>query len=596
MHALLRAAENNDLLKFGMTALINYQFHLIARVDDVAKLLVSHIRVHNHFPHLLKTRLNWSKNVNEERDAPWQIVIGSMDPVYCVVLGLAWWLEMNLMKNPSAMLSPYVFSFSSDIEMPSGSLKSKNIAQKIFRSQMFKREEFTSLEEGGLGSHSIRKYAASHARGCMMRNDDIDTRGRWKCTKRVSNVYVDVLLPYVDAKVAEKLCIGGPCYYLFPEEVRVGGDGVVDVNEGNLAVMRAFILSKVVPNIRQRFSESVSLIFGKAILWSVYCHDDIIANYLPQDQKERIKLALLEITPAASGEDALWNPIVKAPVVITGDEGKVFIDIIPDIPVDGGGDDGNAVVGGMVQNPAGGVVLGDRGLRQGSMESHLLALHSTMVQIRRDLHELRTNQMGDRVSNMQHFNILNGNIRRYAHQPFRRLVRGQQTEPAGWGQQPRGQQPRGQQPRGQQPGGQPAGGGGGADGTAATDRRVGDMMRLVRQQEEETDEVSPVSVSASLTPTLRNLHDVWDEYINGIGGRKAARLFTYRERGRVKHKYSRRKVIWDLISGLVREGYTSQVAIDKIYAAYGEGTSVTEIIDRIRKDKKNNTLNPNLRI
>ena len=122
------------------------------------------------------------------------------------------------------------------------------------------------------------------------------------------------------------------------------------------------------------------------------------------------------------------------------------------------------------------------------------------------------------------------------------------------------------------------------------------MMRLVRQQEEETDEVSPISVSASLTPTLRNLHDVWDEYINGIGGRKAARLFTYRERGRVKHKYSRRKVIWDLISGLVREGYTSQVAIDKIYAAYGEGTSVTEIIDRIRKDKKNNTLNPNLRI
>jgi hypothetical protein len=29
----------------------------------------------------------------------------------------------------------------------------------------------------------------------------------------------DTELPYPDAKVAEKLCVGGPCFYLFPEEL-----------------------------------------------------------------------------------------------------------------------------------------------------------------------------------------------------------------------------------------------------------------------------------------------------------------------------------------------------------------------------------------
>jgi hypothetical protein len=40
-----------------------------------------------------------------------------------------------------------------------------------------------------------------------------------------------------------------------------------------------------------------------------------------------------------------------------------------------------------------------------------------------------------------------------------------------------------------------------------------------------------------LSPNLRSLHDLWEEYQNGLGGRKPARLLTYNERGRVKHKF-----------------------------------------------------------
>ena len=37
------------------------------------------------------------------------------------------------------------------------------------------------------------------------------------------------------------------------------------------------------------------------------------------------------------------------------------------------------------------------------------------------------------------------------------------------------------------------------------------------------------------------------EYEFGSGGNKAAKLFTIAERGAVKHKYTRRKVVWDCI-------------------------------------------------
>jgi hypothetical protein len=102
---------------------------------------------------------------------------------------------------------------------------------------------------------------------------------------------------------------------------------------------------------------------------------------------------------------------------------------------------------------------------------------------------------------------------------------------------------------------------------------------------------------AVLSPTPRNLFELWQEYQVGIGGRKAARLFTSRERGgKSKYKYHRRLVIWRIISGLVRGGMTADAAIDSIYAIYGHQTSVTIIINRIRKQKNDGTLNPNLRV
>jgi hypothetical protein len=83
--------------------------------------------------------------------------------------------------------------------------------------------------------------------------------------------------------------------------------------------------------------------------------------------------------------------------------------------------------------------------------------------------------------------------------------------------------------------------------------------------------------------------------MDGIAGHKPAKDFTTQERGAVRHMYCCRKIIWDLVSLLINAGRTAQVAIDTIYAVYGEGTNVTAIINGIKNDRKNRTMHPNLR-
>ena len=91
---------------------------------------------------------------------------------------------------------------------------------------------------------------------------------------------------------------------------------------------------------------------------------------------------------------------------------------------------------------------------------------------------------------------------------------------------------------------------------------------------------------ARLSRCPKTLHLLWDEWINGINGNKSARTFTARERGRVKHVFSKRKIFWDKVSELVRSGDVASSAIDKIYDVYGGGESVTTILKLMQKDKQ----------
>ncbi|KAG6617101.1 uncharacterized protein IUM83_04870 [Phytophthora cinnamomi] len=85
----------------------------------------------------------------------------------------------------------------------------------------------------------------------------------------------------------------------------------------------------------------------------------------------------------------------------------------------------------------------------------------------------------------------------------------------------------------------------------------------------------------------RDLFQLWHEYEFGLNGTKPAKEFTRAERGANKFAYSRRKAFWDSVAYLVRAGLTSDVAIDRIYAAYGRQRPVTAILTALRRDKKN---------
>ena len=82
--------ESDDFyVKYGITALLAFQFHMIGRVDCCSKWLSENLQPHDAHPDkAAKVKLSWSKNVREERDAPWQHVFGSMDWVFCVLLNV----------------------------------------------------------------------------------------------------------------------------------------------------------------------------------------------------------------------------------------------------------------------------------------------------------------------------------------------------------------------------------------------------------------------------------------------------------------------------------------------------------------------------
>jgi Transcriptional activator of glycolytic enzymes len=94
-----------------------------------------------------------------------------------------------------------------------------------------------------------------------------------------------------------------------------------------------------------------------------------------------------------------------------------------------------------------------------------------------------------------------------------------------------------------------------------------------------------IPYEATLSNSPKDLHVLWQEYEFGLQGRRAAKRFTTRERGRVRYKYHRRKVVWDKIAQMIHQGYSCYTAVDAIYRVYGPDKTVTEIINLMRVDR-----------
>jgi hypothetical protein len=135
-------------------------------------------------------KMRKSKNIRSERDMPTQIFFASMDPLVCPVLNLAVYVEMfgteGVGKNIFEGSTPSRFADYLD--------------------RLILSSRFHAVRAGKLGTHSLRKGPSTYASRFGLLRDWISLRGRWRTSKKQVDVYIDVDVPYPDAKVASVLC------------------------------------------------------------------------------------------------------------------------------------------------------------------------------------------------------------------------------------------------------------------------------------------------------------------------------------------------------------------------------------------------------
>jgi len=66
-----------------------FQYNMMACLDDTTALKLVDLKNNPQYPFALQCQLSWSKNVYEERSALYQILLGSDNHRYCILLGLA---------------------------------------------------------------------------------------------------------------------------------------------------------------------------------------------------------------------------------------------------------------------------------------------------------------------------------------------------------------------------------------------------------------------------------------------------------------------------------------------------------------------------
>jgi hypothetical protein len=496
-----------------VSTIFRFQYNMMARIDDSSKFLSTDLKESQDHPDYgLLAKICWSKNVREERQAPFHLILGAMNAAYCAIHALATWLEYFIgvggMENTQ-------FAFGINGLTDPGRIKSR--ASGFLTKRILDREEMFRAVRAKKGTHSIRKYSTTRARNSGCSKDECEVRGQWR-RRRQQDVYTDVCLPWPDAKVAKSVCKGGPIHYFVKE---------------SSGMSEEWILENVVPQISSKYSRSAALVLGRGLLWRIF--DTEQCNAVPVDISTRVKNArnnLGDRCQLLEGE----NPVQKVPITVTGHDAVVYIDMLLE-------DDGN---GNAVP------VAGQQEPRRIDTEQ-LRHMNTLLLNLRRDIADVRTDVTRVYERGERNFNVVNRNVRHFMRNPLLSM------------------------------------------GVPAQVNREREGNIIAQVDEEEARMMDEERRNATLSTCPRTLHMLWNEYEFGLGNRKAAKDFTATERGKVKHKYSKRKVFWDKVAEMVRSGWSAQDACNRIYEVYGANETVTSIISRMQRDKRNGG-NPALRV
>jgi hypothetical protein len=519
-------AFDDEKKRYLYPAITKFQLHMICRIDDSCYTFRQYLQQSDQFPFALTIRMRWSKNVFEERDAPPQIVLASMNSLHCVHLALAVYLELFLGRGEDGNGgSVYLFN-ALGCKGPKGMIEK---VQTFWREDVLCHPNFHKVKAGNLGSHSVKKRATTRARASGCKKDNVDYRARWKDKARQQDRYTEYELAYPDAEVAGVLCHGGPCEYVLAERCQISNE---------------WILEHVTPNINRVYGNGVAIVLGKALLWGVCAPREDCAIAIPDLIRRRVAEAYSILMPQHQVHDKIDQVIEKKLLVISNHEEALIIKKsleLTNIGVDGEDTFGNGRGGETT------ALLATHFQKLEDMERKLLESHNS-----HDVHYATINRRLDCIER---------NVRRLSMVPFCAAPLQQ-----------------------------------GASSSAHHHQGTPGSVPCPTAAQEASDELLPASghnptermptFQASLMPNPRDLFVLWHEYEFGVGGRKPAKEFTSVERGRVKFKYCRRKIIWDCVYRMIRCGHTSQSAIDKIYEVYGRSTNVSTIIKRMREDNR----------
>jgi len=299
----------NDWTNVKWATALRMQFGFVARGDDVHKAQNNNFSQHSQFNFALQTKLNWSKNVRDERQCPFQIILGSMSTTFCLLLSLATCLEVRFATfgTDSKWLFAEDYSHDPDHDeeddhAPIHSLASysKQATDRVFQNPVF--VALSRLTAGSLGMHSLRKCTASFAKRMGCSQDDIDIRGRWKGNSggRTSTRCINPEQPHIDAKVCGHLCMEGPIKHCFKPGAEAGP---------------AFFAEHVCPNINKFFpaSSKMAETLGPALLWACF-EPSVARTRIPDWLVKKVKEAYEDCRPEQFPEGA--NPIQRVPLVV----------------------------------------------------------------------------------------------------------------------------------------------------------------------------------------------------------------------------------------------------------------------------------------
>ncbi|KAG1713439.1 hypothetical protein DVH05_001226 [Phytophthora capsici] len=269
---LVRARWGNDSRAYLVGSVLTLQWHICARIDDMMKLQFSNFSPNLQYPSTLLFKMRWSKNIREERDAPEQIIVGSMDPKMCALLNLVVYIE----SASNIGSSEFVYGNPKDGD--------RNVRR--FLSDMVNNQAFKKLKSGNLGTHSLRKGAATYATRSGISKDFVNRRGRWRSRKGVVDVYIDNTQPYPDALTAATLAgPAGPCFYT--------------LKTGIGCVTPALLVDEIAPTVKQLMGEGIASTLALALLWAALEPDTsyeyaLLPTKLKKVVLERWRMFILE--------------------------------------------------------------------------------------------------------------------------------------------------------------------------------------------------------------------------------------------------------------------------------------------------------------